>query len=325
MKGIPHRDGALSILIPWDGLTPINQVLTFARSLGGRDARLAVLPVAPALKAGGARIAELAESQSELKPMHPLVQMIELPAVRADPVAGIGAVAAKHDVDLILMATHCHPAGELDPSCLAAQLALDSPTPVMVVQFDCTNLAAFPPRITRLLVPLDGSIRAAEALPFTVSMASRLRVPVRLVMVIDPVQALPPAFAYDPTASDMLAGLRGEAHWTLTQAEQLLARRGVRVSSDLLTGPVVRSLEAAVEPGDVLVMTTHGLGSALRGRLGSVAARMVADIPAPLIIMRGSPPVDVAVGAFDERNRYQLVSRASGNAPTPRRMGGMPA
>ena len=56
-------------------------------------------------------------------------------------------------------------------------------------------------------------------------------------------------------------------------------------------------------------MTTHGIGNAPRGRLGSVAARMVADIPAPLVIMRSSPPVDVAVDAHDERMHYEPLSR----------------
>ena len=298
----PHpRDDALSMLIPWDGLTPINQVLTFTRALGGQDARLMLLPVAPELTAATAR--------SVLKPTHPPVQVLDLPEGSEDPAPGIEAVATAQHVDLILMATPCHPAEQLDPSSLAATIALDSPTPVMVVRFDCDDLASFPPSLGRLLVPLDGSLRAAQALPLAANLASRLQVPVRLVMVIDPVQVLPPAYAYDPGAADMLTGIRGEAAWALTQAERLLAHRGVNVSADLRTGPVVRSLEAAVKPGDVLVMATHGIGGAPGSRLGSVAARMVTDVRVPLVILRGSQPVDIVIDAHDERLRYQPLSR----------------
>lgn len=128
----------------------------------------------------------------------------------------------------------------------------------------------------------------------------------RFVVVIDPARGLPPAYAYDPDAAELLAGLKNEAHWALTQAEQLLTHQGVTVSSDLLFGPVGQSLQASIEPGDVVVMTTHGIGGAQRSRLGSVAARMVANVTTPLVIMRSSPPAEVIAGAYGEWERDEL-------------------
>jgi nucleotide-binding universal stress UspA family protein len=296
------------ILIPWDGLTPINQVLSFARVLGGQGANLTVLCVVPECAAASAISNGEEGDQLASGSVRPPVEVLDLPAADADPATVIETVAAERAVDLILVATPCQTAEELDPSCLAARLALDSPIPVMVVHFACDNLAAFPPPITRLLVPLDGSTRAVQVLPFAVSLASRLNLPVRLVMVIDPARILPPAYAYDPDASaEMVAGLTNDAHWALSQAEQMLASQGIEVRSDLFHGPVISSLGAAVKPGDVMVMTTHGIGGAPRGRLGSVAARLLADVPGPLVIMRGSPPSEIVSG--DGVGWYKPISR----------------
>ncbi len=285
---------AARILIPWDGLTPINQVLSFARTLGGHDTRLVVLPV----MSDAPRESAFAEGS---------VEVLRRLDVMTDPTSAIAEVAAQRAVDLILMATPCQTSRELDPTCLAARIALDSPIPVMVVHFACDNLAAFPPSISRVLVPVDGSARAAQALPVAGTLACRLGAPVQLVMVIDPNQALPPAYAHDPEATaTMVASLTHDAHWALGQAERMLRSYQVEVCSDFLYGPVVSSLEAAVAPGDMIVITTHGIGNAPRGRLGSVAARLLADVPGPLVILRGTPPSEV-VSADIQHGRYESI------------------
>lgn len=296
---------SMRTLIPWDGLTPIDQVLTFARSLGGQDATLVVLPVTP-------------ESMHEdpfcgrspgRAAMDPPVEVLDFPDFAMDPSWAITAVASARAIDLILMATPCQASSELDPSCLAARIALDSPIPVMVVHFTCDDIAAFPPSITRLLIPLDGSARAAQVLPFAASVAQHLGVPVQQVLVIDPARVLPPAYAYDPYATqEAIAGLKHDAHWALSQGERMLKAAQVDVRSELLYGSVIPSLEATVEPGDVIVMTTHGVGSAPGGRLGSVAARLLAEVPGPLIIMRGTPLSEVVNGNM-QAGRYEPISR----------------
>ena len=261
---------AARILIPWDGLTPINQVLSFARTLGGHDTRLVVLPV----MSDAPRESAFAEGS---------VEVLRRLDVMTDPTSAIAEVAAQRAV------------------------ALDSPIPVMVVHFACDTLAAFPPSISRVLVPVDGSARAAQALPVAGTLACRLGAPVQLVMVIDPNQALPPAYAHDPEATaTMVASLTHDAHWALGQAERMLRSYQVEVCSDFLYGPVVSSLEAAVAPGDMIVITTHGIGNPPRGRLGRVAARHLADVPGPLVILRPTPPSEV-VSADNQHGRYESI------------------
>lgn len=284
------------VLIPWDGATSLDLVLGVARAVGGQDATVLLLPISS--RAVPRNPTDVTRPEPALVQSH--VVYLDVPD-GPDPMTGIEDIAAMHDVDLIVMATRCHPAGELDTSCLAAQLALDSPIPVLVVHVDGDHAAIVPPPFTRLLVPLDGSMRARQVLPFTAILAHRLDVPVQLLMVLDPRQVLPPGYAYDPGATlEMVAALRRDAHRALTQAEQSLSRQGVAVHAELLYGSVVPSLEAAVRPGDVVVMTTRGAGSASDDRLGSVAARLVADAPSPVVIMRSSPPNDAMGHAYFE-------------------------
>ncbi|HWV35768.1 MAG TPA: universal stress protein [Thermomicrobiales bacterium] len=286
-----HRidDSTLRILIPWHDDTVLDELLTFARGIGGGDAHIMLLPLASAC----APEREIRLAAARGIPLEIVQPACEGPAAECD----IAAIAAKRAADLILMTTTCHPAGHLDEDCLPAQVALDSPIPVLLVRTHPGERGIFPPSFTRLLIPTDGSTRSTQSLPFAARLASRLRLPVQFVMVIDPMQALPPAYAYDPGAEELIAGLREDAHWALKRGEQMLARHGIAVNSSLLYGPVVACITESVRKGDLVLLTTHGRGNAPAGRLGSVAKRMVAEIPDPMVIMRGHPaPERVAVG-----------------------------
>ncbi len=74
-----------------------------------------------------------------------------------------------------------------------------------------------------------------------------------------------------------------------------MENEGVAASSSLLYGPVSTCIEAALEPDDVLVMTTHGTGRAAPSRLGSVAAKMVERVTTPLVITCVQPQRDIVV------------------------------
>ncbi|MDQ3442356.1 MAG: universal stress protein [Chloroflexota bacterium] len=309
MCNVPSHDAVLSILIPWDGNIPIDALLALAGSIGGPEAHLLLLPVTAGHVDDGGMDHASSPNREALESTRPRLEWLER-SDSTDPAMEVVATAARRDADLILMATTCHPGGAIDASCLAARLALDSPTPVMVVHLEGDLSTAVPAPISRLLIALDGSARAAQSLPLAASLAGRLGVAVALVMVIDPRRVLPPAYAYDSEASaEMIARLRGEAHGALSQAERQLANEGVTVTSELLYGPVIESIEAAVQPGDVLVLTTHGVGGATQSQLGSVAAQLVADNPGPLLIMRGSPLNSIVASGHGERGPYESFSR----------------
>lgn len=283
------------VMILADTESLVRPATSFVASIAGDDAHLMAVPFACACGRNGHN-----ESVSAAWKINggASVEMMAPPDGAAVDAEGAVALAQAHAADLIVMATACSPEGVLDPDCGAAQLALDSPVPVLLVHAHDGTFPAHPP-VTRLLVPLDGSARAAQALPFTTRLARRLQLPVQFVMVIDPSRILPPAYAYDPEAmDDVLTDLRETAHWALKQAEQQLVRDGIAVQSVLLYGPVTTCIQSAIEPGDLVIMTTHGTGRSPADHLGSVAARMVANVTSPLVIMRGRRQGDVVVEGY---------------------------
>nr|MBA3450124.1 universal stress protein [Chloroflexia bacterium] len=49
-------------------------------------------------------------------------------------------------------------------------------------------------------------------------------------------------------------------------------------------------LLAAVGPGDLLVITTHGQGAARRWQMGRVAEKLLGHASAPLVLIRADSP-----------------------------------
>ncbi|MGI8482837.1 MAG: universal stress protein [Thermomicrobiales bacterium] len=272
-------------LIPWDDETVRDALATFARALGGEDAPVSLVQIDASCHLAGSPSCAMHESKDLPSP-----DRDAMPACANN----IVETAERGDADVILIGTSCRPDGEFDCTCLPAQIALDSPVPVLLVRTSAIG-QVFPPIIKRILVPFDGSPRAAHVLQFAARLAQQLALPVHLVMVLDPKQILPPAFVFDPDAEDMVAGFREDAHFALKQGELILDHASVICHSTLLYGPVIGSLKGMIESGDLVMMTTHGLGNAPHGSLGSVAARMISDIVDPLVIMRGIPAEDVVV------------------------------
>lgn len=188
-----------------------------------------------------------------------------------------------------------------------SRVALGSPVPVMVLPSQEEGVMPAPKRV---LVPLDGSDRAAQALPLAKHIARGAGLPVHFVMVIDPSRVIPPAFAYDPDAWHIVSELRETAHWALRQAEATLTDAGIEVESALLFGPVNALLQETVEPSDLVIMTTHGAGKA-RSTLGSVAGRVLASAAGPVIVLRAVEPADVVVEGYEACSWVEPLSRHS--------------
>src|SRR5690606_3036804 len=78
-------------------------------------------------------------------------------------------------------------------------VSLDSDVPVLVLRVPAGEEPRFGP-IDRIVVPLDGSATAAQAIPLASRLARMGNLPVQFVMVIDPSRVIPAAYAYDPEA-----------------------------------------------------------------------------------------------------------------------------
>jgi nucleotide-binding universal stress UspA family protein len=129
----------------------------------------------------------------------------------------------------------------------------------------------------KLLAPLDGSGESAVALPLARTLAKATGAEILLLRVI-PEQLLGP----EPVA-------QAEAENSLAAIAKELAAAGVRVSTAVQAGanPAAEIVTAAQRHGaDLIVMATHGRAGLARAVLGSVAERVTAESPVPLVLLR---------------------------------------
>ena len=155
-----------------------------------------------------------------------------------------------------------------------------------------------------ILVPLDGSSLAEEALPTAVDLAQHWREPLCLAAVHQI-----PAIMYAPESGiGGYPGLDLEVRRSLENhlkgiAERLAADSGLEIIPVVLEGDVVDALahEANIREARVVVMTTHGRGGASRAFLGSVADRLVRHVRCPVLL--------TTPGVWSKRGRSPGVPR----------------
>lgn len=235
---------------------------------------------------------------------------VDLRIVPYEKLYDVQEIAEDAKAQLILLTVKADEKGCIDPKSEFGSVSLDSDIPVMVLRVCDGDEPSFS-GVNRIVVPLDGSSTAAQSIPLASRFAKLAGLPVKFVMVIDPSRVIPAAYAYDPEAWGVISDLRQTAHWALRQAEDQLRREGTSVESDLLFGPVNACLQEIVVDGDALVMTTHGAGRAAMRRVGSVAERVLASIPQPIVIMRAALQADVIVEGYEACSWVEpLTSRA---------------
>jgi nucleotide-binding universal stress UspA family protein len=171
---------------------------------------------------------------------------------------------------------------------VADRVARSSPVPVLLMRPQ--EGESQPIAIRRLIVPLDGSALAEEAVQRAQVWAERLRVPIRLITVFDVLGALPPALgsvvAFDAAIyQETVAQLEADAMDMLAGVSARLDRAGVQSTSAVLHGSPFVAIADAVEDGDLIVMTSHGRSGVRRWLLGSVAEKLIREAPVPVILV----------------------------------------
>lgn len=156
-----------------------------------------------------------------------------------------------------------------------------------------------PSSFRTILVPLDGSPLAEQAVPLARRIAEPAGSKLRLALVHET-----PAPPFDPAAAKLFMS----AYVSSTKAERSYLRslqakvrqEGVRLASAVtLKGAVGPTLVRYVrELGiDLVVMATHGRGGVRRAWLGSVADYLIRNIQVPVFLVRpdeGAAPAHVA-------------------------------
>lgn len=175
----------------------------------------------------------------------------------------------------------------------------------------------------KILVPLDGSAFAEQAVETARSLAHRARATVEFVGVTAPAHATarmgsaPPVDRrYDVEQREALRDYLTRVEW----AEH--GRSMLDVSVVLREGAVADAIVTQAVDGqsDFIVMTTHGRGGFDRLWLGSTADRVIRASPVPVLLIRpGESPLAgavtfrrVVVGVAGEDADDRVVSAAAG-------------
>ncbi|GHO84445.1 universal stress protein [Dictyobacter formicarum] len=156
----------------------------------------------------------------------------------------------------------------------------------------------------RILVPLDGSVRAEQALPLATHIARTYNSIIVLTRIVD-------IFETVGASSIQAAALANEIREIQEkEAQEYLQRiRGARELEqpgtviEIHTGDVATTLLEMIARGsiDLVVMSSHGYTGYKQWVLGSVAQKMVHDSPAPILIQRESYAFPCGTGSDNIR------------------------
>jgi nucleotide-binding universal stress UspA family protein len=148
----------------------------------------------------------------------------------------------------------------------------------------------------RILVPLDGSIRAERAIPVAARIARAFKGSIILLRIVTrPLEIgsqVVPLSGFSSTTLDIDIN-------TATNYLAAIARRdeldGIGLKMKVLTGSVAKKIQDGIEDeqADLIVMCSHGDTGIKRFMLGSVARKVARQSTVPVLVLRqdGSVPL----------------------------------
>jgi len=197
------------------------------------------------------------------------------------PAGGILDVAASEQSTLIALATHGRSGFDRwIMGSVSEQVLRTSPVPILLSRPSAPTFfqgrpASIPAR--NILLPLDDSPEALEALAPVLTLARGTDAHVRILRVTEAVE---PA-----------------AHWdspdqVLTSADQILRQACIPTTIEHRRGKAAEEiLKCSREhPSDLVVMTTHGRSGPPLWMLGSVAVEVLRGLELPLLVVRRKAP-----------------------------------
>ena len=138
----------------------------------------------------------------------------------------------------------------------------------------------------QILVPLDGSARAEQALPVAARLARATNGTVTLVQAVSPPSefmvsvgtiVLPEILdEEEPVAKEYLEGVAKTS-----------SLEGIRTATKVVTGNPAPAIiaEAIADNVDLVVMCSHGYTGAMRWSMGSIAEKVAHHAPSPVFIL----------------------------------------
>jgi nucleotide-binding universal stress UspA family protein len=144
--------------------------------------------------------------------------------------------------------------------------------------------------VQHVLVPIDFSATADQALAYAIALAQQLQARLTLLHVLD----LTPVTMEDMTAgmtATLLDDLETDAQHLLQASRERVQRAGLQGENLLVQGtPTQTIVDTAGEQGvDLIIMGTHGRTGLAHVLLGSVAEHVVRQGPCPVLVVRRAP------------------------------------
>ena len=298
------------ILVPLDGSPLAEQVLPCAmalsRGLGAELVLLGAVSIPPdteeILDRAGVRADALLEELRAEATEH-LCQVVDelrdrgmeaRHVIQKGPAAeAIVRYAEQMDVRQIVMATHGYNGpNRWTHGSVAERVVQSASVPVLLMRVK--EMQYRDPRqpvcFQRILVPLDGSVRAERVLPVVMPIAEALGCELVLFQV-------PIVYVSDWMTGDwsmpvqgILAAAEQDARTYLEYIASRLQRNGLEVSIATEIGAVAASIiQYAEDTGvDLIAMCTHGRTGLRRWTLGSVADRVLRAGRVPLLLVRAA-------------------------------------
>lgn len=234
---------------------------------------------------------------------------IETVLLEGPPAERIVELAHAHDIDLIALSSHGRsgPSG-WNVSSVVQKILLRVYTSVLIVRAYHDKPVGTPsPGYKRILVPLDGSLRAEYVLPLLGLLAEKYDAEIRLVHVVvrPEMPRRAPLTREEIELGQRLIELNRE--YMVNYFDHLKSRLPNQVETQIWDDDnVVAALHSAVEneAADLVVLTAHGYSAARKYPYGQVSISFVTYGTTPLLIMQDLPQkgleADMAAGFSQE-------------------------
>jgi nucleotide-binding universal stress UspA family protein len=286
-----------TILLPLDGSPLANQALPYAASLARQSgARIILVRAAEArtlldVDLADAQLGVLSRAEHDLEAAAARLHEDNIPCeahVYYDaPVSAILDSARRHHADLMVLSTHGRSGlGRVIYGSVADDVLRHAEVPVLLIPPTIDH--AWPAdRALAILVPLDGSELAEDALRSAERLADLPGARLHLLHVIEPARypLAGEGYVYVPFDDE---AERADAQAYLDDLVIRLERGGIPATSQVAMGmPTTVIPRVAGECGaDVIAMATHGRGGLARLVLGSVATGTLQRTHVPVLLTR---------------------------------------
>jgi nucleotide-binding universal stress UspA family protein len=295
-----------TVLVPLDGSETGERALPWAKAVAGSTAQILLMEVTPVASTvrsiGGQVIGEAETIQEGYRQMaeQQLSDAVEkwfdtsdnvsTTIAIGDPSEQILATAEEKGADLIVMSSHGRGAiGRFVSGSVADRIVRHAPLPVMIVGPEGEIVRDA--KIERVIAPIEDTDLSRAALPVAGALAKLTGAPIVVMNVIVPTGDMTPLYPGlvgtipAPAIQDTHDQLAEAASATVDEAVALLKNDGVDASGEIYMGGAANSIMSALQPGDVIVLSSHARSGLARWVIGSTSMKLIRNGEAPVVVV----------------------------------------